>query len=88
MIFFDVMASVDATEWFSDEGRDFAYCMSYAPFQHREACEFILHIHRDDEDLHRAKVKHMHDFGCTDTFIQAYVDAKAAGAQRVLFYAG
>lgn len=67
------------------------YCNEHATFSHREACEFILHIGIDPNveagDEHwRHVVDEMKTFGCTQEFIQAYLDAKDAGAMRVMFW--
>lgn len=88
----DILAQVDATELFADGNANWRYCKEYATFRHRDACEFILHIHRptdyDDANfLHEDTVNLMKDCGCTEDFIKAYEDARKAGAARVLFYA-
>lgn len=83
-------------EWdFGDiEDPNWMYCNEEATFSHREACEFILHIGQEvpgavdtGEDAHwRFIVDNMKKAGCTPDFIQAYLDAKDAGAMRVMFW--
>jgi hypothetical protein len=76
-------------EFGEDEERDpnWLYCVQEATFKHDEACEFILHIERDQEEFPIEGQLHlMRDAGCTPEFVQAYLDAFNLGAQRVLFW--
>ena len=81
---FEVMAEVEASEFFEDESVNWRYCKEQAAFSHRHACEFILHCGNDV--FTKRTVEDMKAFGCTTNFIDAYIAAAAAGATRVLFY--
>lgn len=83
------LAEIDASNFFEDESINWQWCTQFATFEHREACEFVVHIGNADDDLDYAKhkVEQMREFGCTADFIAAYREAVAGGAVRVLFYA-
>lgn len=77
--------------FFEDDGPNLRFCIEEATFFHGEdACEFIFHIGPDGVDGDTAKdtVIRMQEALCTEDFIQAYQQAAASGAIRVLFYAG
>ena len=82
------LAEVDASDYFADESINWQWCCQFATFQHKDACEFVVHIGEasDDLDYAKNKVDEMRAFGCTADFIAAYQEAAAAGAVRVLFY--
>ena len=83
------LAEIDASDFFEDESVNWLWCTKFATFEHREACEFVVHIGNADDDLDyaKSKVEQMRSFGCTADFITAYQEAAAAGAVRVMFYA-
>jgi len=83
---FEVIAEIESSELFGDENANWRYCNEHEDFQHREACEFLLHVPETDEEIDY-RLNEMARLGCTDDFISAYREAAAAGAQRVLFYA-
>jgi hypothetical protein len=87
-----VKSTLIEIEWdFEDEeGADFQWCLKNATFTHKQACEFILHIGKDESGspaYWRSYIEDMRKGGCTEDFIAAYLAAKDAGAVRVLFYA-
>lgn len=87
---FTVTAEIDATELFENENVNWKFCIQEATFSHREACEFVLHYgEREDDDPPYGEryAERMREAGCTDEFVQAFLDAGRAGAVRVLFYA-
>jgi hypothetical protein len=51
---------------------------------------FILHIGggRGSEDHADNTIAEMKEYGCTPAFIEAYAEARNAGALSVLFHAG
>jgi len=61
------LLDVDATDLFEDESPDWKYCIEYAAFSHREACEFMLYI----GDTKNAEVlrAHMNTSGCSQDFL-------------------
>ena len=69
-------------------GPNWMYCNEHATFSHRDACEFIIHIGPAQEGSRHWEfvVDEMKVCGCTQDFIQAYLDAKDAGAVRVMFW--
>ena len=88
-----VLIEMEADGFFEDEGPNWRYCLEYAYFQHRSdgVCEFILHIGFESQidgvsEYARRKVEEMRVFGCTPSFITAYLTAARLGATRVLFY--
>jgi len=78
-------------EWdFEDDDPNWEFCLRNSTFVHKEACEFILHIGQDVGESPapwRSYVEVMRKGGCTEDFIEAYLEAKDAGACRVLFWA-
>lgn len=89
-LFFSILCEVDATEFFEDEGPDYAFCVENAGFHHDTACEFVVHIGPEGKngDTYKDMRARMDDHVCSPRFIQVYEQAAAAGASRVLFYAG
>jgi hypothetical protein len=91
----NVTAEVEASDLFEGENVNWRYCLRHATFQHKDetACEFILHIGSDlmwDGDsppYWQSTVEEMRQFGCSESFVGAYLAAKEIGAVRVLFYA-
>lgn len=87
------MVEIDATAFFANESVDWKYCHHHAPFVHKEACEFILHIGNRDESesgdqaFYVLELERMREFGCSKAFMKAYKQAALLGAVRVLFYA-
>jgi hypothetical protein len=90
-----LLAEVEASDLFADENIYWRFCVEHANFQHRDAdaCEFILHIGGscpagcEESHCHYAATKRkMFEYGCTQEFIFAYMEAKNLGAARVLFY--
>jgi hypothetical protein len=72
-----------------EDNPDWAFCMKNANFVHREACEFILHVGQDEDGspaYWRNSIEEMRAEGCTPAFIAAYLEAKDAGAMRVMFW--
>ena len=88
---FGVLAEVDASALFAGENINLKYCVEHATFVHRDddACEFILHIGGGpgSENYADDTIAEMKAYGCTPEFIEAYTEARDAGAVRVLFYA-
>lgn len=84
---YSVMAEVEATDLFEDESINWQYCVKHASFTHNDAdvCEFI--IHSGNGEFVENVVKEMKDFGCTQSFIEAYKDAAQRGVIRVMFWA-
>ena len=89
---FTVLAAVDASSLFDNENINWKYCIARATFIHRDddACEFILHIGGEPGSENHADdtIVEMKAYGCTPAFIEAYAEARDAGAVRVLFHAG
>ena len=87
---FSVLAAVEASALFAGENINWKYCVAHATFIHRDedACEFILHIGGEPEGENHADdiIAEMKEYGCTPAFIDAYTEARDAGALRVLFY--
>ena len=87
---FSILAEVDATELFAGDNINLRYCVEHASFAHRDddACEFILHIGDGAGSENHADtiLAQMKEYGCTPDFIEAYIEARDAGASRVLFY--
>lgn len=81
-----VLIEIEASAFFEDEGVNWKWCKDNANFAHREACEFIVHVGDSQDDYAKNIIANMQKSGCTADFIQAYKDAAAAGAMRVLFY--
>jgi hypothetical protein len=88
---FSVLAEVEASGLFDGESIDWKYCKERATFVHRDddACEFILHIGGapGSESYADDTIAEMKAYGCTPAFIDAYTEARDAGAVRVLFHA-
>ena len=88
---FSVLADVDASALFKDESVNWKYCVEHATFVHhdKDACEFILHIGDElGSESHADEIiAQMKACGCTQPFIDAYTEARDAGALRVLFHA-
>ncbi len=82
---FSILAEVDATELFAGESINWKYCAEHATFVHRDACKFILHIGMRSENYADTIIAEMREYGCTPDFIEAYTEARDAGALRVLF---
>ena len=82
------LAEIDASGFFENESVNWRRCTRFATFEHRDACEFVVHIGDADDDLDyaKSKVEQMRRFGCTANFIAAYQAAAAAGAVRVIFF--
>jgi hypothetical protein len=87
---FSVLAEVHASALFDGENINWRYCVEKATFIHRDddACEFILHIGGGpgSEDGATNIIEDMQTYGCTPEFMQAYAEARDAGALRVLFH--
>jgi hypothetical protein len=87
---FSVQAEVEASSLFAGENVNWKYCVDHATFIHRDdnACEFILHIGGGpgSENYADTIIAEMKEHGCTPAFIDAYTEARDAGALRVLFY--
>lgn len=86
------VAEVEASELFADESVNWRYCMREATFSHRKACEFVVHVGDPlsaDGDVAYcdSRVVEMREFGCTEEFVEAYLEAVEEGATRVLFWA-
>lgn len=89
------LAEVDSTDLFGEfktghiyknnYNNNHNYCYEFSIFSTKYDDDFILHIGEDskyyEETLERMKV-----YGCSEDFIEAYKQAKEAGAIRVLFY--
>ena len=88
---FSVLAEVDASDFFAEESVNWKYCVEHATFVHKDddACEFILHIGGGpgSESYADDTIAEMKAYGCTSAFIDAYTEARDAGALRVLFQA-
>jgi hypothetical protein len=87
---FHVIAEVEASDLFEDDNINWQYCMEYATFAHKDACEFLLHC-PIGEYAARARfiestVSHMRKHGCTEEFIKTYNEACATGAYKLLLY--
>lgn len=83
---FSVLMDVDASELFEENnGINLQYCQKHATFSHKEACEYILHI--GDDGYHHFVAKEMANFGCTESFITTYQNARRLGAMRILLHA-
>jgi len=85
---FKVMAEIEASEFFQDEGINWEYCKEFAIFSHRDACEFIFPCSSSvgNDSIGIARSEKMKAYGCTTPFIDAYLQASAMGANWVLFY--
>ena len=90
---FSILSEVDATELFEGDNINWKYCVEHATFVHQDddACEFILHIggeaeSSDDVSYAETVIAEMKEYGCTPAFIEAYTEARDAGALRVLFH--
>ena len=83
-VVFSVLAEI---EWkFEGDDVNWIFLVRRAAFSHGEACEFLLHV-GTDKDRYWANVERkMRECECTDDFIAAYLEAKDAGAMRVLFW--
>lgn len=88
---FSILAEVEASVLFAGENINWKYCVEHATFIHRDedACEFILHIGGGpgSEDYADTILAEMKTYGCTPAFIEAYTEARDAGAVRILFHA-
>ena len=80
-ITFSVLAEIEASDFFDDENMNRKYCKEHSVSD--GTSEFILHsysgimVHVSEE---------MRAYGCTNSFIEAYLQAAAMGVERVLFY--
>jgi hypothetical protein len=87
---FSVLAELDASALFDGENINWKYCVERATFAHKDddACEFILHIGGEPGSGNHADdiIAEMKAYGCTPDFIEAYTEARDAGAFRVLFH--
>jgi hypothetical protein len=82
---FSVLAEIE-WKFEGDDDVNWIFLVQRAAFSHREACEFLLHV-GTSEDRHWEHVeRQMREHGCTDDFIAAYLEAKDAGAMRVLYW--
>ena len=88
---FSVLVEINATNFFKDDNINWTYCVERATFAHKDddACEFILHIGGEpgSENYADDTIAEMKAYGCTPAFIDAYTEARDAGALRVLFHA-
>jgi hypothetical protein len=88
---FSVLVEVEASDLFDGENVNWRYCVDHATFVHhdKDACEFILHIGGGpgSESYADDIIAEMTAYGCTPAFIDAYTEARDAGALRVLFHA-
>jgi len=89
---YTVTAEVDVTEFFEqirgEDSPELRYCQESATFQHREACEFLVHIGTDDApEYPEYVIAEMKKAGCRPGFIALYEEAVDAGAVRIIFYA-
>jgi hypothetical protein len=80
-------------QWPFEADDNWRYCVEHANFSHREACEFILHVGEDPRrdydglpEYASRTVRGMLEYGCSKSFIDAYVAVAKAGAIRVLFW--
>ncbi len=87
---YSIIAEVHAKDLFGDDNINWLYCKEHATFVHNDsdACEFILEIGNAEEAHTYAEttIKEMAAYGCTSAFIDAYTEARDAGALRVLFH--
>jgi hypothetical protein len=89
---FSVLAEVDASTLFAGDNLNWTCRVERATFAHQDddACEFILHIGGEPGSESRADniiAEMKTEYGCTPAFIEAYTEARDAGALRVLFHA-
>lgn len=88
-----VMVPTDEFEEGGEKNPNWLWCMSQATFTHKEAPEFVLYAGPTDdeqarEDTHQNTTLDMSNGGCTDAFINLYLDAvKDPTVSYVLFYA-
>jgi hypothetical protein len=89
---FSVLAEINWQFEGDEEDPNWCFCNRRANFSHREACEFVLHIGDENVDSSgvpeyaRSQAQEMFDAGCTRAFINAYLEAAASGAMRVLVW--
>jgi hypothetical protein len=88
---FGILAEFDATDLLDENNVNWRYCVEHATFVHQDddACEFILHIGGGPGSENHADtvIEEMKKYGCTPAFIDAYTEARDAGALRVLLHA-
>lgn len=88
-----VIAEYPAEDFFSDadsrETDNWRYCCNRAPFQHQDACEFMLYLYKDetDEFFEAEEVKRMKNANCSKEFIDVVLDARKQGFSWLLLYA-
>jgi len=84
-VVFSVLAEIE-WKFEGDDDVNWIFLVQHAAFVHKEACEFLLHV-GTDKDRYWANVERkMRECECTDDFIAAYLEAKDAGALRVMFW--
>jgi len=81
----NLLAQVDASPWLRDESPTWEYCNDWAPWAHREACEFMFHLAAEDDAFDDWK-KTALEGGCHPDLVQAIDDARRLGARYVIVY--
>lgn len=69
-----------------DDDPDFVYLCTSATFEHREACEFILHVGDAGDTYAEDRLREMRAAGCSDELLAEYRRARELGCRRVLFW--
>lgn len=83
-----LILDVDATELFAGESTDWLYCVEHAPWQHVEACEFMLYTWRDDSaQYYEQKIREMAEYGCSETLIALVRTARRRQAAWLMLHA-
>lgn len=75
---------VDAHVLFSEHPEDLDYCRESAPFQHKDACEFMIYL-GDDDDSFKEFTKEIREFVSRD-FIALIRIARKRGATWLMLH--
>lgn len=92
------VVELDATELFNEavtnedgSNVNWAYCRDEATFEHDHACEFILYLGLDDDELLEERMEtgleEAKEAGCTENFLLMLSEAYKTGAKWLLLYA-
>ena len=81
----NILAHVDASPWLIDHSPTWDHCIEWAPWAHREACEFMFHLAAEDEAFDEWK-KNALEHGCHPDLVQAIDNARQLGARYVIVY--
>jgi hypothetical protein len=83
-----LIIDVDVTQLFEGESLDWKYCVDNAPWQHNEACEFLLYTWRDDSEVYFVeKIREMTEYGCSEDLIALVQMARKRHAAWLMLHA-